>query len=207
MSNNSATNVEMIMEKHLKGILHINNLASSTFVTIWNTSKIHHLLDIQKTKVKMQALVMSKCDYCNSILLGTPQYNIDKVQRIQNMACRVIFRLFKHAQVSTYLAELHWLKIKYHIIYTTAMLSTCADMAWHQNFSQIFCWQSATITIFDLRHYKSYQYHNLLCPTCTNPPSPHIWNSLPWNITDSVSLESFKSNLKIHLFKLCYNIN
>ena len=45
----------------------------------------------------MQALVMSKLDYSNSILLGTPQYNIEKMQRIQNMACWVIFRLPKHA--------------------------------------------------------------------------------------------------------------
>ena len=29
----------------------------------------------------MQALVLSKLDYCNSLLIGTSEYNLNKLQR------------------------------------------------------------------------------------------------------------------------------
>ena len=35
------------------------------------------------TKSLMQALVLSKLDYCNSLFMGTSEYNLDKLQRIQ----------------------------------------------------------------------------------------------------------------------------
>ena len=64
------------------------------------------------TKILVQALIVSKLDYCNSLLLGKPKYNIAKLQRIQNMSCRMIFQLPKLSTINTYLAQLHWLKIQ-----------------------------------------------------------------------------------------------
>ena len=45
----------------------------------------------------IQALVVSKLDYCNLLLAGTAGYQLDKLQHIQNMACRVITNLNKMA--------------------------------------------------------------------------------------------------------------
>ena len=39
-------------------------------------------------KIMMQAMVLSKLDYCNNLLMGTTDYNLDKLQKIQNMAYR-----------------------------------------------------------------------------------------------------------------------
>ena len=51
-----------------------------------------------------------------------PKYNIDKIQRLQNMACRLIFNLHKHDHITPYLKLLHWLKIHYRIQYKVAVL-------------------------------------------------------------------------------------
>ena len=40
-----------------------------------------------------QALVLSCLDYCNSMLLGIPIYNIQKIQCIHNMSARIILQL------------------------------------------------------------------------------------------------------------------
>ena len=154
---------------------------------------------------------MYKLDYCNSILLVTPQYNIDKMQRIQNIACRVIFRLPKHAQVATYLAEFHWLKIEYCIIYKIAMLVyKCRNGMAPEYLSDLLLIISHDCNLW----YKTLQKLPLSRSTLSQVQkssftsiASHIVNSLPWNITDSVSLESFKYNLKMYLFQLFYNIN
>ena len=68
----------------------------------------------------VQALVLSRLDYCNSLLLGILDQNLGKLQRIQNITCRVIYRLNKHDHLTPYFINLHWLKIQERIIYKTA---------------------------------------------------------------------------------------
>ena len=59
----------------------------------------------------MQALVLSKLDNCNSLLIGTSEYNLGKLQRIQNMSCWVINNLKKYDNITNHLQHLHWLRI------------------------------------------------------------------------------------------------
>ena len=44
------------------------------------------------TKTLMCSLVLSKQDYCNSLLSGYPQYFIQLFQRVQNTAARITLR-------------------------------------------------------------------------------------------------------------------
>ena len=76
------------------------------------------------TKMLVQALVLSKVDYCNSLLLESSQYNIRKLQRLQmqNMCARIIYRAHKYNCITTLLMELHRLKIEEQIEYKVAVL-------------------------------------------------------------------------------------
>ena len=76
---------------------------------------------IQEKEVS-QGLVLSKLDYCNSLLLGSPEYQMDKMQHIQNMGCRVIFQLRKHDHMMHHLKLLHRVKIRDRITYKIAFL-------------------------------------------------------------------------------------
>ena len=112
----------MFLDAELKHTIHINKLTSSSFNTLRNISRVRCHLDQETTKILVQALILSKLDYCNSLLLGTPQYNIAKLQRIQNMSCRMIYQLPKHSTINTYLAQLYWLKIQEQITYKVATI-------------------------------------------------------------------------------------
>ena len=74
-------------------------------------------------KIMKQALVISKLDYGNSLLMEMTHYNLDKLQKIQKHGmCRIIFKLRKYGHVSDHLSQLHWLKVRQCNIYKTLML-------------------------------------------------------------------------------------
>ena len=115
-------NLGMFWDKELKGTAHFNQLTSSLYYTIRNVARIRHLIDRDTTKILMQALVLSRLDYCNSTFIGCTQYNLSKLQRVQNMAGRVIFKLRKHDHITLHLSNLHWLKVAERIDFKVAVL-------------------------------------------------------------------------------------
>ena len=115
-------NVGFFMDKCLKNKDHINRITSSTYNILRKIHQSWSLLDKHTTKIIVQALVLLKLDYCNSLLLGSPEYQMDKLQCIQNMAGRVIYQLRKHDHVMQYLKLLHWLKMRERIAYKIAFL-------------------------------------------------------------------------------------
>ena len=108
----SVKNLGMFLDAELKHMIHINKLTCSSFNTLHNISRVRCHLGQETTKILLQALILSKLDYYNSLLLGRPKYNIAKLQRIQNMSFRMIYQLPKHSTINTYLVQLHWLKIQ-----------------------------------------------------------------------------------------------
>ena len=165
------------------------------------------MLDMDSTKILVQALIMSKLDYCNSFLLGIPKYNIEKIQRLQNMACRLIFNIHRHGHITSYLKLLHWLKIKYRIQYKVAVLVfKCVHGLAPLYLSELI----------DMSHNRQLRSasSNKLPVARTNTPlvqnssftsvGPQIWNALPTSIRTATSLETFKTKLKTYLFNICY---
>ena len=55
-------------------------------------SSIHNLLTVNATKPLLSAFVLSKLDYCNSLLCGSPQFILDKLQTVQNSAARLVMK-------------------------------------------------------------------------------------------------------------------
>ena len=115
-------NLGYFYDSELKGHIHVAKLVSSTFITICRISRVRHLLNIDTCKTPMQALVLLKLNYCNSLLLGMPKYLLHRVQKIQNMASRVINNCRKYDSVMEDMKNLHWLKIPERIDYKVAVL-------------------------------------------------------------------------------------
>ena len=59
----------------------------------------------------MHALVSSKLDYCNGLLVGLPKQQIDKLQAIMNSAAPLIIGTKKYEHITPSLMNLHWLPI------------------------------------------------------------------------------------------------
>ena len=70
----------------------------------------------------MSSLVLSKLDYCNSLLFGSPKKILQKLEKVQNAAAKIVFCAKKFDHVSPLLRKLHWLPIPYRIEYKIATL-------------------------------------------------------------------------------------
>ena len=55
----------------------------------------------------------SKLDSNNCLLAGIPQKLLNKLQRVQNAAARLISGSERHEHITPILQELHWLSISY----------------------------------------------------------------------------------------------
>ena len=80
-----------------------------------NIRRISKYLDQESLLTLTHAFITSRLDYCNSLLYGAPVTQIEKLQRIQNAAARLITRSPKFCHMGPILRQLHWLPIRSRI--------------------------------------------------------------------------------------------
>ena len=99
------------MDHFMRNDHHINTISGQCFGLLKNILTIRPYINTKTCRTIVQALVISKLDYCNSLLDGTSANKLVKLQRVQNMACRVILHLRKYDHITSHLKDLHWLKV------------------------------------------------------------------------------------------------
>ena len=143
--------------------------------------------------------------------LGSTNDVTSHLQRIQNYAARVIFRLPMSSSITIYLKSLHWLPVKVRSTYKIACL------CYHCHSS------TAPSYVTDMLHKKPLYTRNTRSNSYTMPllnrpahskatlgdrsfsfASSSVWNSIPNDVKCAPSFSSFKSRLKTNLFRSVY---
>ena len=106
-----------MLDTHLTMKNQVINLVRTANFELRRISSIHHYLSVEATQKLVLAVVMSKLDYCNSLLYGCPQYLINRLQKIQNNAARLILKVLKTDHITPHLQTLHWLPVNARIQY------------------------------------------------------------------------------------------
>ena len=88
------------MDKLMKNGHHINVITSQSLSILRNIRGIRPYLDIETTKTIIQAFILSKFDYCSSLIEGSTDYQLAKLQRHQKMGCRIIYNLRKYDHIT-----------------------------------------------------------------------------------------------------------
>ena len=132
------------------------------------------------------------------------------LQRAQNTAARIITRTRKFTPISPVLIKLHWLPVRFRIDYTILLLSFKATHnqtpAYIRDLLQPYMptrsLRSSSKKLFTTATYKNITYGG----RAFSNAAPKLWNSLPLDIRESTSLETFKRKLKTHLFSRAYSV-
>ena len=153
----------------------------------------------------MCSLVLSKLDYCNSLLSGSPQYLIQLFQKVQNTAARITLRAPRVEHTSPLLRSLHWLPVQKRIkqevcsiCYTTLTGASPKYMSERVNvYTPSRCLRSSdsrTLTNPCVRT-KTCGQHSFAYQ------GPATWNDLKFDLRHKVSLSTFKIAFqKLHRF-------
>merc|ERR1712035_72744 len=116
------TNPGMKLDPHLTYDNHIKHLSKTAFFHLKNIAKLRPSLTLPDAENLIHAFVSSRLDYCNALLIGVPNKNLQKLQYIQNSAASVLMKVRKHKHITPVLQSLHWLPITSRIPYKFALL-------------------------------------------------------------------------------------
>ena len=101
---------------------HIQDICRKAYIDIRRISSIRRLLTNVATKTLLSAFVPPKLDNCNSLFYGNPMYMLERLQKVQNSAARLIFQCRKQNHISPLLMSLHWLPINARIEYKLSVI-------------------------------------------------------------------------------------
>lgn len=102
---------------------HINHICRAANFHLYRNAKIRKYLTLDAAKKIVQAFVISRIDYCNCLLLGLPDTQLNRLQRLQNRAARVITMRRKQDHIMPTLMELHFLPVRQRIQFKCLMLT------------------------------------------------------------------------------------
>ena len=101
---------------------HVSNIARTCYFELRRLASIRRLLTSTATATPVSAFVLSRIDYCKSLLFGSTHDVTSHLQWIQNYAARVILHLPKSSSITTHLRSLHWITVKLRSIFKIACL-------------------------------------------------------------------------------------
>lgn len=199
-----ARNLGVVFDKHLSLRQHISATVRCANIGIRNIGRIRKYLSTDTARLYTQLLIMSRLDFCNSLLIGLPAAAISPLQRVQNSAARLVTRTRKSVHITPILRDLHWLPVSQRIQFKVLVL---VFKALHHLAPEYLCeLVSARGQSRVLRSSGSVRLH--MPKTCIptygdrafSVAGPMLWNQLPTGLTSCTDLTTFKALLKTHLF-------
>ena len=138
----SVKNLGFTLYCHLTMNAHVSNIARTCYFELRRLASIRRFLTSTATATLVSAFVLSRIDYCNSLLFGSTHDVTSHLQRIQNYAVRVILRLPKSSSITMHLKSLHWLPVKVRSTYKIACLCYHCHSILHHYMSLACCIES-----------------------------------------------------------------
>ena len=202
--SSSARNLGVIFDDHMNMEDHVTNICRSAHFHLRNIGAIRNFLTDDAAAQLVHSFITSRIDYCNSLLIGLPDTQIKRLQRIQNNAARIVSKVKKYDHISPVLHQLHWLPVNQRIVFKTLLLTYRILNGMAPEYLKDL------LTLYKPpRSLRSAEQHQLVVPRtktktygdrCFSVVAPKTWNTLPLEIRLSPSLTSFKKNLKTFLF-------
>ena len=96
---------------------HITKTYSAAFYYLYNIRRIRKYLTKEYKETLIHAFIFSRLDYCYSLLFGVPDCHLHKLQRVQNAVAHLIFQESRFFHIISLLKSLHWLPVKYRIVF------------------------------------------------------------------------------------------
>ena len=163
----------------------------------------------------VRALIVSKVDYCNSVLAGSPGQLQDRLQSVLNAAARLIFSARRSERITPLLRELYWLRVPERVTFGLSVLAyRCLHGTAPAYLAESLLRTSNVDTRVTRRRPRSADSAMLVVPSTRRSTlddhafpvaSASAWNSLPSSVRNAPSLTTFRRELKTVLFRSSFD--
>ena len=176
---------------------HTKYLCKSLVCHFRNLFKIRKYLNKESAAKFVYAFITSKLDYCNSLFYGLPNYQLRKLQLLQNMAARFVSCARNFDYIRPILVKLHCLPISYRVVFK--LLSQVfkalngigprylVELLKCQSHSRTLRSNSLELLLQQKSNTKT--YGDRAFSTC----APRLWNNIHLDIRRSNSVSTFKT--------------
>ena len=120
--NNTTVNCSPIIEylgawldQHLQLSEHIIKKCRTARINLQRIKFLHSSLTKESAHVLIRGLVTSHLDYCNAIFTGLPKVLLKLLQKVQNIAAKLVLGYNKYDSSTIALKALYWLPLKKRI--------------------------------------------------------------------------------------------
>ena len=189
---------------------HISTVTKSCFFHLRRIRQIKRCLNEKCLRTLVQALVISRLDYCNSILINLPDTTLHPYTTILHSAARLVKSLKPRDHITPALRQLHWLPIKARISFKICILMFNIHSGSCPRYMSSLVTPCTTVeSRSSLRSsakgdYVTQRTSSSFGRRAFAVAGPSEWNNLPVSIRHAPSIGSFKTKLKTHLFQIYY---
>ena len=197
--SDNVKNVGVTLNCNMTLDAHINKVTSHSYKILRNIAQIKKFLSKGYLQTLVHAIVTSRLDYCNSLFTGLSQSNLEKLQKLQNRAAKLICGLRSRESVTAAIQSLHWLRVEERIAFKTLLLV-----------HKVLRNRCSSNLVLDYRCFNERPDDSLLLqvPECRTKygrrtfqfVGSKLWNALPLHMRCEDDTENFKKQLKTLLF-------
>ena len=215
------------MDDELNMQVHIGKMAVICF---FHLRQLRFTLTSSSMLRLISALIISRIEYCNSVLYGLPAITLSPLQRVLHAAVRLIANLGYRDHVTPAMKELHWLPIAYCIKYRLCLMmhvavnnrsmayitdiliptssrrfrsTPCADRVWKKSF---FHRRPYGLERASKQYTQDWQFHNIQANTESSCVQTGLWclfSSLTCLVNHSWTMFGYRNGRYISQYCYC----
>ena len=205
--SNTVRDLGFFIDNNLTMVPHIGTVVRACFFHLRALGQLRPQLNKRTANAVAVSLIQSRLDYCNSCLWGLPQNQLQRLQKVQNTAARIVSGIKKSDHITPVLKDLHWLPVTKRIDHKILSLAySCMEGTAPHYLQELVPKHVSTkglrsssqsllkVPSVDGHKKKSFGVRSF------ESAAPYLWNKLPQSLRDSGKKESFKRSLKTFLF-------
>ena len=201
-----ARNLGFIFDQNMSFHDQISSVVSSGYFHLRKIASVKKYLPKDLLTNLVHAFISSRLDFCNSLYIGLPEFEINRLQKLQNQAARLVTSTRRRDHITPVLKSLHWLPVRARIIFKILIFAFRAVQGGGPDYLRLPLLSTNRTTRAcsapRLKHCRSKK--RSAGDRAYSVIAPQLWNNLPPEIRLCATLGTFKKCLKTHLFTNCF---
>ena len=199
------------IDSELSMTRHVSSTVSSCFYQLRRLKAVRKSLPMEAAKTVISSFVTSRVDYCNGLLAGITQRQVDRLQAMLNASARILYGGTKRDHITPLIRDkLHWIWFAQRVTYKLCVLVYKSLHGYAPKYlSELVVPVSRNVSARRLRSANS---SNIVRPRTRlkfgdrgfSAAAPDAWNSLSAHVQSAPSLDVFMERLKTELFNRSY---